>query len=278
MRTAARIERKATTGLALVSQARQLFFEEGTLPSGLVNDAVWRSWQRGASGGSRAGDTVPFNPVRGNGVAELLEINRHLISAAQPTFRRLEQAFRGSEYGLLLTDRTGMGVAVHGLIDKCGKLLRQALRPGVDLSERSIGTNAMAAAIAEERAVAVLGAEHYFVQNSTFQCVAARRRCRRRSRSSRPSGSCRSSRWRPGRMHAWCPLSVGSVGACQARCCCATYRKDVPIRTSRAEKSKPLIMRSFLLGAERGGRRVGGPVSQVEPGCRKLRHAGRMDQ
>ncbi|MGF6273666.1 transcriptional regulator of acetoin/glycerol metabolism [Massilia sp. UYP11] len=173
MRSADRIERKPTTGLALVSQARQLFFEEGTLPSGLVNDAVWRSWQRCANGGRRVGDTVPFNPVRSNGVAELLEINRHLILAAQPTFRRLEQAFHGSEYGLLLTDRTGIAVAVHGPIDKCGKLLRQALRPGVDLSERSVGTNAMAAALAEERAVAVLGAEHYFVQNSTFQCVAA---------------------------------------------------------------------------------------------------------
>jgi transcriptional regulator of acetoin/glycerol metabolism len=173
MQTAGRMERRPTTGLASVSQARQLFFEEGRLPSGLVNDAVWRSWQRCASGGRRAGDTVPFNPVRGNGVAELLEINRHLIAAAEPTFRRLEQAFRGSEYGLLLTDRTGIGVAVHGPIDKCGKLLRQALRPGVDLSESSIGTNAMAAAMAEGRAVAVLGAEHYFVQNSTFQCVAA---------------------------------------------------------------------------------------------------------
>jgi transcriptional regulator of acetoin/glycerol metabolism len=47
------------------------------------------------------------------------------------------------------------------------------LRPGVDLSERSIGTNAMAAAMAEERAVAILGAEHFLVQNRTFQCVAA---------------------------------------------------------------------------------------------------------
>ena len=173
MKMADRVARTPTTGLALVSQARQLFFEEGMLPSGLVNDAVWRSWQRCASGGRRVGDTVPFNPVRGNGVAELLEINRHLITAAQPTFRRLEQAFRGSEYGLLLTDRTGIGVAVHGPVDKCGKLLRQALRPGVDLSEGSIGTNAMATALAEERAIAILGAEHYFVQNNTFQCVAA---------------------------------------------------------------------------------------------------------
>jgi transcriptional regulator of acetoin/glycerol metabolism len=173
MRTADHIARNPTTGLALVSRARELFFEEGTLPSGLVNDAVWRSWQRCASGGGRVGDTVPFNPVGGSGVTELLEANRNLIAAAQPTFRRLEQAFRGSAYGLLLTDRTGMGVAVHGPIDDCGKLVRQALRPGVDLSERSVGTNAMAAAMAEERAVAILGAEHYFVQNSSFQCVAA---------------------------------------------------------------------------------------------------------
>ena len=173
MQTADHIVRKPTTEPALVGRARQLFFEEGTLPSGLVNDAVWRSWQRCASGGSRAGDVVPFNPVGGSGVAELLEVNRNLIAAAQPTFRRLAQAFRGSAYGLLLTDRTGMGVAVHGPIDECGKLLRQALRPGVDLSERSVGTNAMAAAMAEERAVAVLGAEHYLVQNSSFQCVAA---------------------------------------------------------------------------------------------------------
>jgi transcriptional regulator of acetoin/glycerol metabolism len=156
-----------------VAQARQLFFEEGTLPRGLVPDAVLRSWQRCLDDGRTAAEAMEFNPVRRNVVLEWQERSRQLIVAAEPAMASLARAMTGTGYGILLTDASGACVAVHGPIDHCGVLLRRALRPGVDLSERAIGTSAMSAAMSEGKPIGVFGAEHFFSQNQTFQCVAA---------------------------------------------------------------------------------------------------------
>jgi transcriptional regulator of acetoin/glycerol metabolism len=156
-----------------VLRARHLFFDEGMPPSGLVDDAVWRSWQRCAQDGKRITEATAFNPIERSAIAALLERNRHLVSAAQPAISRLADAVAGTGYGVMLTDETGLGLAVHGPIESGGRMMRQALRPGVNLSERAIGTNAMAAALAERRPVGVFGAEHFFSQNQVFQCAAA---------------------------------------------------------------------------------------------------------
>ncbi|KAF3997625.1 sigma-54-dependent Fis family transcriptional regulator [Glaciimonas immobilis] len=158
---------------AAVTQARQLFFEEGTLPNGLVHDAVWRSWQRCLGDGRKAGEVMAFNPIRRNSVAGLLERNRQLIIASEPAILLLAKAMTCTGYGILLTDRDGVCLAVSGPIEHCGNMLRQALCPGVDLSERAIGTNAMATAMAEGLPIGIFGGEHFFAQNETFQCVAA---------------------------------------------------------------------------------------------------------
>ena len=158
---------------AAVTQARQLFFEEGTPPNGLVHDAVWRSWKRCMEDGRNTGESMAFNPIRRNSVVGLLERNRQLIVASEPAILLLAKAMTGTGYGILLTDRDGVCLAVNGPIENCGNLLRQALRPGVDLSERAVGTNAMATAMAEGRPIGIFGGEHFFAQNETFQCVAA---------------------------------------------------------------------------------------------------------
>lgn len=156
-----------------VKAARRLFFEEGRLPSGLVNEAVLRSWQRCHGFGYRAGEAISFEPVPGNAAGALRERSHDLIDAALPEFERLAQVLGGDGYGLLLTDAQGYAVAVHGPVQRCGKLIQRALRPGVNLSEDRIGTNAMATAMAEGAAVGVFGDEHFFAQNGGFQCVAA---------------------------------------------------------------------------------------------------------
>lgn len=167
------LDNKMILAPASVNQARRIFFDEGRQPEGLVGDAVWRSWQRCSSNGLRDSDKVVYQPLLDVRVGELIERNRHLIAAAQPTFQQLAHALSGNDYGLLLTDPFGTAVAVHGPVANCNRMIRDALRLGVDLSERCIGTSAMAVAMAEEQPVAVLGAEHFFLQNLRFQCVAA---------------------------------------------------------------------------------------------------------
>ncbi len=156
-----------------IRTARRLFFEEGTLPSGLLPDAVLRSWERCRGAGYRAGERISFDPVQDSAVTALRERSHDLIQAALPELARLGRVLGGGGYGLLLTDAEGYAVAVHGPVQRCSELIRRALRPGVNLAEERIGTSAMAAAMAEGQAVAVFGDEHFFAQNGSFQCAAA---------------------------------------------------------------------------------------------------------
>jgi transcriptional regulator of acetoin/glycerol metabolism len=154
-------------------RARQLFFEHGEAPHGLIHDAILRSWQRCRQQGRQHGEAIVFDAVRRSDLTELLERHRQLIRASESPMRQLAQSMSGTGYGIILTDGTGMCLATHGPIDTCGVSLRQALRCGVDLSEQAIGTNAMCTAMSEARPIVISGAEHYFAQHQTFQCVAA---------------------------------------------------------------------------------------------------------
>jgi transcriptional regulator of acetoin/glycerol metabolism len=158
---------------AAATRARQLFFERGTSPEGLIHDAILRSWQRCERQGRHAGESIVFNQVGRSGLNELLERHRQLLRAAEPAIHQLAQSMSGTGYGIILTDSSGTCLAAHGPIDTCGRSMRQALRPGVDLSENAIGTNAMCAAMSESRPIGIFGAEHYFVQHQSIQCIAA---------------------------------------------------------------------------------------------------------
>lgn len=153
--------------------ARQAFFEEGNTPVGLIDDPVLRSWQRCRDLGRVAADQVEFDPVNRMTLTRLLEGQRSLLEAAKSELHALARAVSDAGYAVLLTDAQGRALAVEGCTDRRSAPLRQAFRPGVDLSEAVIGTNAMSSAIHEQRMVRVLGAEHFFADNQIFHCCAA---------------------------------------------------------------------------------------------------------
>ena len=154
-------------------QARRAFFDDGHAPAGLIDDLVLRSWQRCRGQGRGASDQVEFDPVDRAALTRLLEAQRTLLEAARPELNVLAQAVSDAGYAVLLTDAQGRALAVEGCTDRRCEPLRQAFRPGVDLSETMIGTNAMALAISEQRVVRVLGPEHFFADNQIFHCCAA---------------------------------------------------------------------------------------------------------
>lgn len=154
-------------------QARRVFFEEGNAPAGLVDDPVLSSWQRCLGQGRGASDQVEFDSVDRIALARLLDTQRTLLEAARPELHALARAVSDAGYAVLLTDAQGRALAVEGSTDRRCAPLRQAFRPGVDLSEAMIGTNAMSSAIREQRVVRVLGPEHFFDDNQIFHCCAA---------------------------------------------------------------------------------------------------------
>ncbi len=154
-------------------QARRVFFEEGNAPAGLIDDPVLSSWQRCRGQGRGASDQVEFDAVDRIALARLLDTQRTLLEAARPELHALARAVSDAGYAVLLTDAQGRALAVEGSTDSRSAPLRQAFRPGVDLSEAMIGTNAMSSAIREQRVVRVLGPEHFFADNQIFHCCAA---------------------------------------------------------------------------------------------------------
>ncbi len=154
-------------------EARRAFFEEGNAPAGLIDDPVLSSWQRCLGQGRGATDQVEFDAVDRVALARLLDTQRTLLEAARPELHALARAVSDAGYAVLLTDAQGRALAVEGSTDRRSAPLRQAFRPGVDLSEAMIGTNAMSSAIREQRVVRVLGPEHFFADNQIFHCCAA---------------------------------------------------------------------------------------------------------
>ncbi len=102
-----------------------------------------------------------------------MERNRALLQVAQPELGSLARSVSDAGYAALLTDARGHALAVEGAISSHSAPLRHAFRAGVDLSEASIGTNAMSVAMSEQQPVSVCGPEHFFSDVQIFHCCAA---------------------------------------------------------------------------------------------------------
>ena len=154
-------------------EARQHYFNDGQLPVGLLEQPLLRSWERCRQSGRAPQEHVVFDPVERSHLSALLEREHRLLQAARPELDVLAGRVSDVGYAVLLTDTVGQVLAVAGALDRHCQPMRQAFRPGVDVSEAAIGTSAMAVALAEQRTVRVLGPEHYFANNQIFHCCAA---------------------------------------------------------------------------------------------------------
>lgn len=153
-------------------QARQHYFDEGLAPSGLLDNYLLKSWERCAQTGRSAQEHVTFEPVEKGELSSLLQAEQRWLSLARPELGRLADSIAKAGYAAMLTNTKGSVLAVAGLTERHSKALRWAFRPGVDVSESAIGTSAMSLAIAEEKPVSVMGAEHFFSDNQIFHCFA----------------------------------------------------------------------------------------------------------
>lgn len=154
-------------------EARHTFFQHGRLPAGLIDDAILNSWQRCQAQRRDVTERVEYEPLPKASLGELLEASRQLLEAANEPLDQLNRAINGAGYAMLLTDHRGHALSAYHGRSHTNRLLRQAFRPGVNLSEQRIGTTAMACALTEGRPVAVSGPEHYFSANQVFNCAAA---------------------------------------------------------------------------------------------------------
>ena len=163
----------APASMERIVAARRAYFDDGREDSGLIDPAIYRSWSRCLAAARSETETIEFEQVGRSRLSELVQRSQMLLDAGTGPIADLEKAIAGAGYAVLLTDSRGYAISVGGALAQQHPEIRQAIRPGVDLSEGAIGTSAMACALKERRPVRVFGPEHFFSANRLFHCAAA---------------------------------------------------------------------------------------------------------
>lgn len=137
------------------------------------SDWIERSWRRCLAQGQRPHHRVAFDVVTSQSVRRMQESQRDLLQVARPALEGLGRATAGTRYFAILTDASGVVVDVSGSIDTTDPRATAIARVGVDLSERSIGTSAISAALTERRPVWLHRGEHFYRDTSVYSCAGA---------------------------------------------------------------------------------------------------------
>jgi sigma-54 dependent transcriptional regulator, acetoin dehydrogenase operon transcriptional activator AcoR len=155
-----------------IAHARQAVLYEGSIASGVLPYAwIERSWRRCLANGKTPEQDVSFDVIAPQVMRRTEEGNHALLEAARPTLERLGKAIASTRYFAILTNEDGVVVDVSGPIDRGDRRAEVITRIGVDLSERSVGTTAIGAALSELQPVWLHRGEHFFNANSAYSCA-----------------------------------------------------------------------------------------------------------
>ena len=160
--------------LDAISRARlALLHDHAPASGGLIEPWIERSWQRCLSLGHDARQVVAFDALSAAAMRRTSDANLALTQAARPVLQQLGQALAHTRYFAILTNALGVVVDVNGPIDRRDRRADLITRIGVDLSERSVGTTAIGAALTELQPVWLHRGEHFFDDTSSYSCAGA---------------------------------------------------------------------------------------------------------
>jgi len=165
--------------LLQIERARQAVMEEGrSMTDMLVHgwyESAWieRSWRRCLDQGRHPQEIIGFDQVAEQHMRRTAEASHDLVAAARPVLEQLGRAIASTRYFAILTNEEGIVVDAHGPIDRADPRASVITRVGVDLSERSVGTTAIGAALTELQPVWLHRGEHFFHATSCYSCAGA---------------------------------------------------------------------------------------------------------
>ncbi|RYY91049.1 MAG: histidine kinase, partial [Comamonadaceae bacterium] len=169
----------AADRLVQIERARHAVMQEGRPAADALlagwHDNAWiaRSWRRCLDSGLRPQQHVGFDVIPAEQFRRVEEANHALVAAARPVLEQLGRAIASTRYFAILTNRDGVVVDAHGPIDPQERRAALITRRGVDLSERSVGTTAISAALGELHPVWLHRGEHFFDATSCYSCAGA---------------------------------------------------------------------------------------------------------
>lgn len=157
-----------------IARARQLALVEAhSATNGLVEPWIEQSWQRCLSQGQRPEQRLNFDAASSQRMRQTTESNLILIQAASPILKQLGSALADTRYFAILTNQDGVVVDVDGPIDRSDRRVDLITRIGTDLSEQSVGTTAIGAALRLQQPVWLHRGEHFFNDTSAYSCAGA---------------------------------------------------------------------------------------------------------
>ena len=160
--------------LQQIAHARKAMLQGDKGQPGLLAEPwIERSWQRCLASGKKPEQAVNFDPLTPQTLRRTEEANQVLVQAARPVLEKLGAAIASTRYFAILTNAQGVVVDVNGAIDRRDRRVDLITRIGVDLSEDSVGTTAIGAALTELQPVWLHRGEHFFNANTAYSCAGA---------------------------------------------------------------------------------------------------------
>ncbi|WP_150427559.1 sigma-54-dependent Fis family transcriptional regulator [Dechloromonas sp. CZR5] len=155
-------------------QARQLFFDQGNLPDGLVDPVILRSWERCRRFGLGDANYAPaMDAMDRVALKTEQERNRLLLTQGRSIMEHVFEQIRDSGSMVILADSNGLLLETVGDPDFVSRADRVAILAGASWDENLRGTNAIGTALSEETSIAVLGSEHFLENNGFLTCCAS---------------------------------------------------------------------------------------------------------
>lgn len=153
--------------------ARRRYFEDGVLPTGVVSDAVFQSWNRCHRANHVPHRSVEFQPVSVSRSQLALQKNRALHEAWLSELPAIGSALGSTNCSAILTDASGVLIGTTPTTRPNLTVMPLAHRLGVNLSEEMVGTTAPGLVVRTGKQASVLGAEHFYDSVSSMHCTAA---------------------------------------------------------------------------------------------------------
>ncbi len=164
----------AAARLSRIAQARRAVLQERrVLASGALAPWIENSWQRCLSLGLHPQQRVVFDQVSPQQMRRTTEANQQMVQAARPMLEQLGHAIANTRYFAILTNADGVVVDAGGAIDRSDPRADNITRVGTDLSEHSVGTTAIGAALTDLQPVWLHRGEHFFADTSIYSCAGA---------------------------------------------------------------------------------------------------------
>ena len=157
-----------------IQQARELFFDHGDLPEGLVDPLIVRSWERCVRFGLDESHAAPaIEAMDRVALKTEQDRNRYLLQMGRPIMEHVYDQIRESGSMVILADANGLLLETVGDAEFVDRADRVTLSAGASWDENLRGTNAIGTTLSEEAPVSVVGAEHFLEHNSFLTCCAS---------------------------------------------------------------------------------------------------------